>query len=107
MIGRGERPEPDGGGSSRSVNQRRHQLALKNREELSVEGVTNVDSFDDEAVIVETVQGIMIVRGEALHIKALNLESGQLSIEGMVSSLEYTGDRAGKKAKGVIGRLFK
>lgn len=91
------------------VARKRHQFTLKQRESLVVEGVLNVESFDDQEVVLETDQGMMLLRGEDLHIKELNLEGGNLSVSGFVRSIEYSGDGPRKKGKGkgVLGRLFK
>ncbi len=91
------------------VARKRHQFTLKQRESLSVDGVVNVESFDDQTVLLETDQGMMTIRGDELHIKELNLDGGSLQVEGFVRSIEYTGDgpRQKKSAKGVLGRLFK
>ncbi len=84
-----------------------HQVMLKRREDLLVDGVTNVESFDDQEVIVETVAGVLIVRGEDLHINQLNLDTGSVSVKGFIASLEYVGETLGQKGKGVLGRLFR
>jgi len=61
----------------KAVVRRKHQLSLRNREALQVEGVINVESFDNQEVVVETDAGMLFVRGEDLHIKELNLETGR------------------------------
>lgn len=86
---------------------RRHQLLLKAREALAVDGVTKVESFDDCEVVLDTDQGGLIIRGETLHIKELNLDAGTLHVDGLVLALQYTGDTMGKKGKGLINRLFR
>jgi len=82
-----------------------HQIALKNRQELSVDGVISVDSFDDQEVILETEEGLLIVRGENLRVSQLNIDAGKLSVNGTVSSLEYMGS-SGRKA-GFFGKMFR
>ncbi|MBO8141135.1 MAG: sporulation protein YabP [Firmicutes bacterium] len=72
-----------------------------------MEGVVNVESFDDQEVVVETDAGMLFVRGENLHIKELNLETGALQVTGTVHGLEYAGDTIAKKGKGLLGRLFR
>lgn len=101
-TGRSGEPRP---GSVR----KRHQFTLKQRESLSVEGVVNVESFDNEEVLLETEQGMMTIRGDGLHIKELNLDGGNLLLDGFVRSIEYTGDgpRQKERAKGLLGRLFR
>lgn len=97
-----------GDSDERKSNQRkRHQLTLKNRELLYVEGVTNVESFDDRQIVLETDQGGLVVRGENLHIKELNVEAATLTVEGVIATMEYLGELPGKKAKGLFGRLVR
>lgn len=85
----------------------RHQLTLRGRESLVVDGVANVESFDDQEVVVETDQGLLFVRGSDLSIKELNLETGNLVVTGFITALEYTGAAAGQKRQGLLRRLFK
>lgn len=96
-------------GADGTATRKRHQLTLRHRESMSVEGVLNVESFDNQEVLVETEQGMMIVRGDDLHIKELNLEGGSLQVDGFVRSIEYTGEGPRKKgkSKGLLGKLFK
>ena len=82
-------------------------LILENREKLSVSGVLDVESFNDEAVIIDTELGVLIVRGEDLHINKLNLDNSELNIEGDIVSCEYS-EREGSKSKGgFFSKMFK
>ncbi len=74
-------------------------VIIENREKLSITGVIDVESFNDEAVIVDTELGVLIVRGEDLHISKLNLENAELNVEGDIISCEYS-DKDGSKGKG-------
>lgn len=68
-----------------------HNLILEERKKLSVSGVTDVDSFDEQTVVAYTVKGEITVRGWDLHVSKLNLEQGgELTVEGEISSLTYT-----------------
>src|SRR5690606_8848128 len=67
----------------KTVVRRKHQLSLQNREALHMEGVVQVESFDNQEVVVETDAGMLLVRGEDLHIKELNLETGALQLTGV------------------------
>ena len=80
-----------------------HSLVLDERERLSISGVSDVTSFDESAVIAETSLGVLVVRGEGLHIERLSLDTGELVLEGEVASLEYEQPRAGG---GLLRRLF-
>jgi len=81
-------------------------LILENREKLSISGVIDVDSFNDEMVVVDTELGVLVVRGEDLHISKLNLDSSELCIEGEIISCEYS-DREGRSKGGFLARLFR
>ena len=82
-----------------------HRITLEDREQLSVTGVEEVESFDDSAIVMHTGQGTLVVRGSGLHIEQLSLDGGQLRVEGQVESLTYedTVDRGG----GLLARLFR
>ena len=53
-----------------------HHLVLEDRRALTVSGVSDVDSFDDQTVAVYTDMGELVVRGQDLHINKLNVETG-------------------------------
>lgn len=83
----------------------RHQVTLIDREELSVEGVENLGSFDEKEVVMETGQGVLTVRGEGLNIKQLNLEKGNITVEGTVKSIAYEDET--RQKKGLLERLLR
>ena len=82
-----------------------HSLILNERNELNVSGVRDVDSFDEESVVAFTDLGELIISGDELHISRLDVETGDLSIEGNVKSLVYEGNHP--KGKGFFSRLIK
>lgn len=84
----------------RRLNSVRHQLILAEREKLTLDGVLHVESFDDGEIVLETELGGLVVQGEDLHIKELNLEKGNLLVQGYIQSVEYLGDSLGKKSRG-------
>lgn len=100
-------PERSEGGERLPVIRRSHQLTLKNREQMTVEGVVEVESFDKREVILETVQGGMVIRGEDLNIRELNVEGSGLVLSGFVHAIEYTGESLAKQSRGFLGRLFR
>ena len=81
-----------------------HHLILEDRERLSVSGVEDVESFDETMVVMLTSQGVLVVRGEGLHIEKLSLDGGDLKVEGMVESLTYEADRG--RRGGLLSRLL-
>lgn len=81
-----------------------HDLRLENRKKLSLTGVTEVPGFNEEAVSLTTTLGSLFVRGSGLHISKLDLDSGEVDIEGVISALQYTESKGGKT---FVQRLFK
>lgn len=83
-------------------------LILENREKLTITGVVDVLSFDDQIVIVETQLGLLTIKGEDLHINKLSLDSLEVIIEGQIFSLGYSDDNISKKGSGsLLGKIFK
>jgi len=68
---------------------RPHHVIMEDRSKLSVTGVEDVISFDETEIITRTAQGNLIIRGSGLHIGKLTLDSGDVSIDGMVRELCY------------------
>jgi len=81
-----------------------HHLILEDREHLTVSGVEEVESFDENAIVMVTAQGVLIIRGAGLHIEKLSLDGGDLKVEGTVESLVYEEDR--RSRGGFFSRLF-
>lgn len=81
-----------------------HSLNLDERQRLSVSGVEEVVGFDDEAVTVQTVKGLLYVRGSGLHVDKLEKTAGELLISGLVTDLHY--EESGP-ASGFWARLFR
>ncbi|MBQ0098374.1 MAG: sporulation protein YabP [Oscillospiraceae bacterium] len=81
-----------------------HSLMLDNRKSLSMTGVVDVSGFDDQTVNVKTALGTLVVKGSSLHINKLNLESGDVSIDGEINSLQYLSNNRDKSLR---SRLLK
>lgn len=81
-----------------------HSLILENRKMLTATGVSNVDSFNEQEIVAYTDLGELIVRGNKLHINKLNIETGELTIDGEVVSLTYSGNQS---SGGFFSRLLK
>lgn len=66
-----------------------NEIILKDRKLLSVTGVKDVNAFTEESVILALETSSLVVRGETLHISKLDLESGEVDVDGKVNSLQY------------------
>lgn len=83
-----------------------HNVILEDRRLLMVSGVSDVDSFDEEAVVLYTDLGEMTIRGNALHMNKLSIETGEVNIEGEIISISYRDDNP-RGSGGFFSRIFK
>lgn len=67
-----------------------HMLKLVGRAELTVTGVTEVARFDEDAVLLMTDMGQLLIQGEQLQLKELSVEGGRVAVSGTVSAMGYT-----------------
>jgi len=86
-----------------------HVVTISNREQVSIDGVIHVDSFDDQEIVLDTDLGTLSLKGEDLHIKQLNLDNGYLEVEGVVNSVTYSlrSQGRGAKTKGLLERILR
>ena len=82
-------------------------LVLENRGKLSVSGVNDVLSFDDQIVMVDTELGLLTVKGENLRINKLSLDTAEVIIEGEISSLTYSQNKQDKSSGTLLSKIFK
>ncbi|MCR5599219.1 MAG: sporulation protein YabP [Ruminococcus sp.] len=83
-----------------------HNLILENRKSLSISGITDVDSFDEKEISLYTQLGELTIQGRELHIDAMSVETGDMTITGDIWALIY-GDRDKKGPISALGRLFR
>ena len=85
-----------------------HKLILSNRRTGTITGVSDVISFDITEVLLETEQGMLMIKGADLHVNRLTLEKGEIDVEGRIDSLAYSDVTSyQKQGESLIGRLFK
>ncbi len=82
-----------------------HNLILEDRRLLTITGVADIDSFDEQTVVLFTDVGELTVKGANLHINKLSVETGEVSIEGEVGLLAYAEDQG--RPAGLLARLFR
>ena len=83
-----------------------HNIILENRKSLSISGITDVDSFDEREISLYTELGELTVQGRELHIDAMSVETGNMTITGDIWAVVY-GDRDRKGPLSALGRLFR
>lgn len=83
-----------------------HNIILENREKLSVSGVEEVESFDEDNIILYSQLGLISIKGANMRINKFNVESGELVIEGEIDIIEYSDGGGGHKG-GMFSKLFR
>lgn len=84
-----------------------HRLTMDNREFLALTGVSKVQSFDPKEIILETIMGVLSIKGEKLGIKHLDLKEGLVEVEGYVESLIYPRQSGSGSRQNLWGRIFR
>lgn len=84
-----------------------HKMIVNNRQNASFSGISDVVSFDETEVVLETTQGQLMIKGKGLHVNHLTLEKGEVDLNGKIDSLVYSDRMPGKNAESVLGRLFR
>jgi len=80
-----------------------HLLTLENRSLLTLTGVEDVSGFDEQTINIRTAEMSLVVKGEALHISRLSLDTGDVVIDGQINSLQYLSSSSGS----LRSRLFR
>ncbi|MEG2670430.1 MAG: sporulation protein YabP [Oscillospiraceae bacterium] len=85
----------------------RHNVTIENRNRIIISEVDDVESFDEEKVVVYTSMGTLTLSGYDFKINKLNVDDGQLIVEGEIFGLEYSDTETKDSGKGFFGKLFR
>lgn len=95
-------------GMEERATQKNHKLVVNNRKTSLVTGVMDVLSFDLNEILLETEQGMMMVKGTDLHVNRLSLEKGEVDLSGHIDSISYSDVHAGtKQGENLFSKLFR
>lgn len=91
-----------------NIGTKQHKVTMTNRQICLITGVKDVLSFDVKEVLLETEQGMLAIKGEDLHVSRLNLELGEVDVDGKVDSFTYS-EMSGLNHKGesLFAKLFR
>ncbi len=85
-----------------------HKIMLTNRKTCTINGVNDVLSFDIHEILLETDQGMLMIKGNDLHVSRLTLDKGEIDIDGKVDSLTYSDTTStGNKNESLLSKLFR
>lgn len=82
-------------------------IILENRNKLSISGVLDVLSFDDQMVVLETELGLLTVKGENIKINKLSIDTSEVIIEGEIFNIGYSEKNMSEKDSSFIRKIFK
>lgn len=82
-------------------------IIIEGRKKISISGVEDVDSFDEDNIILYTVMGTLVISGHNFHINKLNVDTGELIIEGEYDSSKFDDGYSGKSKGGFWAKMFK
>ncbi len=90
------------------ANKRVHKVMLTNRKTCTINGVNDVLSFDIHEILLETDQGMLMIKGKDLHVNRLTLEKGEVDVDGKIDSLTYSETAvSGNKNESLLSKLFR
>ncbi len=85
-----------------------HKLVLNNRKTSVMTGILDVLAFDLNEILLETEQGMLVIKGKDLHVNRLSLEKGEVDVTGHIDSCAYSDVQATKKKdENFFVKLFK
>ena len=87
---------------------RMHKVTMTNRRSCTINGVNAVLSFDIHEILLETEQGMLMIKGDDLHVNRLTLEKGEVDVDGRIDSLTYSdAGGSGHKGESLLTKLFR
>ncbi len=86
----------------------KHCVRLEQRENIFITGVNDVISFNEDMIVIDTQMGVLVIGGQNLHVNKLNLDDGELCVDGEINSLSYENENGLNKSKtSFFSRIFK
>ncbi|MDR0841494.1 MAG: sporulation protein YabP [Christensenellaceae bacterium] len=85
---------------------RAHSIHIDERQLMSISGVKDVDSFNEQEVQLLTEAGELRIEGAELHLTKLDLDAGQVILEGEIFALEYASEQQASSGS-LLSRLFR
>ena len=87
---------------------RMHKVTMTNRRSCTISGVSDVLSFDIHEILLETEQGMLMIKGDDLHVNRLTLEKGEVDVDGRLDSFTYSdAGGSGHKGESLLTKLFR
>lgn len=81
-----------------------HNIIMENRQELRISGVKDIDSFTENKIVLSTIMGELVIKGQDLHVSVLEAETGDFSMTGKIKCLCYNNFSS---SENMFGKLFR
>ncbi|MCF6464556.1 sporulation protein YabP [Clostridium sp. Cult2] len=88
------------------TNFKNQNILVEDRNKVTITGVEQVESFNDNTIILRTIKGGMVIKGERLNVGKLNLDDGNVKIDGIINGINYVDKDLSQKGN-IIGKIFK
>ena len=82
-------------------------IILENKEKLSISGVKDILTFDEEEIIIDTTLGILQIRGSNLKVEKLSVDSGEINANGIIDEMIYQKDQRKEKSGNILKSIFR
>lgn len=93
--------------SENRLEEPRSNIILENRKKLTLTGVEEVISFDDEKILLNTKLGFLTIKGSELKMNKLDVQNGDVIIVGNLASIVYSSKEVKKEKESILSKLFK
>ena len=91
-----------------SINFYSHGVCLFEKKSLVITGEKNIENFDKEQFLLETIMGFMLIKGKELELVMLDTLQGNVTIKGTINCIDYIEENLKKsKEESIFSRLFK
>jgi len=83
-----------GGGIMKEMRQgeeRPHWVKIDGRGKLAAAGIVSLEGFDEREIHAALPDSILVIGGKNLKVTAFSAETGDLSAEGRIDYLRYSG----------------
>jgi sporulation protein YabP len=84
-----------------------HTLTLEGRRHVEIVGVTHVETFTDDTIVLSTALGTLTIRGHSLKIQQLDLETTRFVADGDVDGFQYSRRRPAAGDENLWRRLWR
>ena len=90
------------------MDDRAHNIVIEERQKISVSAVSEVESFDENQIVLKVHGATLTIKGSGLHVEELSVETGDAAIKGdSIESLAYSKIDRDRSKEGFFGRLLK